>query len=138
MNRNEGISDLSNIFQFCKIVCDATEVTTDLLNTFNELLYKTQDRNDYTMNKDHRLRRRNERITLISKIINLINSVIKFYYSDPIFVQQWEERLKVICAMFNDNDDTMKIIIGVKRKGHSLEMFYSISENIEDTERERH
>lgn len=32
MNRNEGISDLSNIFQFCKIVCDATEVTTDLLN----------------------------------------------------------------------------------------------------------
>ncbi|KAF7390841.1 hypothetical protein HZH66_009321 [Vespula vulgaris] len=46
---------------FCKIVCDATEVTADLVNMFNELLYKTQDRNDYTtlneMNEDHRLRR---------------------------------------------------------------------------------
>lgn len=130
MNRNKGKSDLSNIFEFCKIVCDAIEVTTDLTNTFHELLYKAQNSNDQTMlNEDQQLKRRNEKITLISKIINLINSAIKFYYSDPIFVQEWEQRLKVICAMFNDNDDMMKILIDVKWEGHSLKMFYSISEN---------
>lgn len=101
---------------------------------FQRPLYKTQNRNDQTTSnethQDQQPTTSNDESPTLSITINLsdLAKLLNYFDGNAETFQTWEQQLTLLNTTHKLNDDTMKILIGMRLKGRALEWFHSIRE----------